>query len=68
MMETLFKLTELEARVGVNMNVLVDGVVPRVVSLGEALGNGSTIAATCCAALAPSPRARSSTGSNCWPA
>ena len=38
MMEALFKLTELEARVGVNMNVLVDGAVPRVVSLGEALG------------------------------
>ena len=38
MMETLFKQTELEARVGVNMNVLVDGAVPRVVSLGEAIG------------------------------
>ncbi len=38
MMETLFRQTELEARVGVNMNVLVEGTVPRVVSLGEALG------------------------------
>lgn len=38
MMETLFKQTELEARIGVNMNVLVDGAVPRVVSLGEAIG------------------------------
>ncbi len=38
MMEALFKLTELETRVGVNMNVLADGAVPRVVSLGEALG------------------------------
>ncbi|MFV0281429.1 MAG: DNA topoisomerase IV subunit A, partial [Rhodoblastus sp.] len=38
MMETLFKQTEMEARVGVNMNVLVDGAVPRVVSLGEAVG------------------------------
>jgi topoisomerase-4 subunit A len=37
MMEQLFKLSELEVRVSVNMNVLVDGVVPRVVSLGEAL-------------------------------
>ena len=36
-MESLFRLTELEARVSVNMNVLVDGVTPRVVSLGEAL-------------------------------
>ena len=37
LMESLFRLTELEARVSVNMNVLVDGVTPRVVSLGEAL-------------------------------
>ncbi|WP_159730467.1 DNA topoisomerase IV subunit A [Methylosinus sp. Ce-a6] len=37
MMETLFKLSELEVRFPVNMNVLVDGAVPRVVSLDEAL-------------------------------
>jgi topoisomerase-4 subunit A len=37
MMETLFKLSELESRFAVNMNVLVDGVTPRVVSLDEAL-------------------------------
>ena len=37
LMESLFRLSELEARVSVNMNVLVDGVTPRVVSLGEAL-------------------------------
>jgi topoisomerase-4 subunit A len=37
MMEQLFKLSELETRVSVNMNVLVDGVSPRVVGLGEAL-------------------------------
>ena len=37
MMETLFKLSELETRFSVNMNVLVDGVTPRVVSLDEAL-------------------------------
>jgi topoisomerase-4 subunit A len=37
MMEQLFKLSELEVRVSVNMNVLVDGVIPRVVSLNEAL-------------------------------
>ena len=37
MMEQLFKLSELETRISVNMNVLVDGVVPRVISLGEAL-------------------------------
>src|SRR6202000_1736223 len=37
MMESLFKLSELESRIPMNMNVLVDGVVPRVVSLAEAL-------------------------------
>jgi topoisomerase-4 subunit A len=37
LMESLFRLTELESRFPVNMNVLVDGVVPRVVSLSEAL-------------------------------
>ena len=37
LMESLFKLSELETRVSVNMNVLVDGVTPKVVSLGEAL-------------------------------
>jgi len=37
MMETLFKLSELETRFTMNMNVLVDGVTPRVVSLAEAL-------------------------------
>src|SRR6202158_124518 len=37
LMESLFRLSELETRIAVNMNVLVDGVTPRVVSLGEAL-------------------------------
>ena len=37
LMESLFRSTELETRISVNMNVLVDGVTPRVVSLGEAL-------------------------------
>jgi len=37
LMEQLFKLSELESRISVNMNVLVDGVTPKVVSLGEAL-------------------------------
>jgi topoisomerase-4 subunit A len=37
MMAQLFRLTELEVRFPLNMNVLVDGVVPRVVSLDEAL-------------------------------
>ena len=37
LMELLFRLSELETRISVNMNVLVDGVIPKVVSLGEAL-------------------------------
>jgi topoisomerase IV subunit A len=37
LMESLFRLTELESRVLVNMNVLVDGVTPKLVSLEEAL-------------------------------
>ena len=37
MMEQLFKLSELETRISVNLNVLVDGVTPRVVNFGEAL-------------------------------
>ena len=37
LMEQLFKLSELETRVAVNINVLVDGVTPRVIGLSEAL-------------------------------
>jgi topoisomerase-4 subunit A len=37
LMESLFRLTELESRLSMNMNVLVDGQVPRVIGLAEAL-------------------------------
>lgn len=37
MMESLFKLTELESRIPLNMNVLTGGLAPRVLSLPEAL-------------------------------
>jgi topoisomerase-4 subunit A len=37
MMESLFKLTELESRIPLNMNVLINGKVPKVVGLAEAL-------------------------------
>ena len=37
LMESLYKLSELESRIPLNMNVLVNGLVPRVLSLGEAL-------------------------------
>ena len=36
-MDHFSRLAKLQTRVSVNMNVLVDGVTPRVVSLGEAL-------------------------------
>ncbi len=37
LMESVFKLTDLEARVPLNMNVLVRGQIPKVLSLAEAL-------------------------------
>src|SRR6516165_4800417 len=37
MMESLFKLTELESRISLNMNVLMGGKVPQVLGLAEAL-------------------------------
>ena len=37
LMEPLFRLTELETRVGLNMNVLDGGVTPRVMTLREVL-------------------------------
>src|SRR3984893_13678256 len=37
LMESLFKLTELESRIALNMNVLVKGRIPKVVGLAEAL-------------------------------
>jgi topoisomerase IV subunit A len=37
LMESLFKLTELESRIPLNMNVLSKGRVPKVVGLAEAL-------------------------------
>jgi len=37
LMESLFKLTELESRISLNMNVLVKGRIPKVVGLAEAL-------------------------------
>jgi topoisomerase-4 subunit A len=37
LMESLFKLTELESRFPLNLNVLVGGTVPRVIGLAECL-------------------------------
>ena len=36
-MESLFKLTELESRIPLNMNVLMKGRIPKVVGLAEVL-------------------------------
>ena len=37
MMKSLFKLTELESRISLNMNVLLKGRIPKVIGLTEAL-------------------------------
>src|SRR3979490_2868461 len=37
LMESLFKLTELESRIPLNMNVLIKGRIPKVVGLADAL-------------------------------
>ncbi|KWV46893.1 DNA topoisomerase IV subunit A [Bradyrhizobium macuxiense] len=37
MMESLFRLTELESRISLNLNVLVKGRIPKVVGLAECL-------------------------------
>uniref|UniRef100_E6VJD9 DNA topoisomerase 4 subunit A n=1 Tax=Rhodopseudomonas palustris (strain DX-1) TaxID=652103 RepID=E6VJD9_RHOPX len=37
MMESLFRLTELESRISLNLNVLIKGRIPKVVGLAEAL-------------------------------
>src|SRR5947207_1275447 len=37
LMESLFKLTELESRIPLNMNVLIKGKIPKVVGLAEVL-------------------------------
>ncbi|MHA1547510.1 MAG: DNA topoisomerase IV subunit A [Alphaproteobacteria bacterium] len=37
MMESLFRLTDLESRISLNLNVLADGIVPRVMGLREVL-------------------------------
>jgi len=37
LMESLFKLSDLESRISLNMNVLSKGIVPKVMSLGEVL-------------------------------
>jgi len=42
LMESLFKVTELESRIPLNMNVLLKGRIPKVVGLAEALSEWLT--------------------------
>ena len=42
LMESLFKLSELESRVPLNMNVLVGGRIPKVIGLAEAISEWLT--------------------------
>ncbi len=62
LMESLFRLTDLEVRVGLNMNVLDGDNVPRVMTLREVLRRSSTTATRCSSgapatASPPSPAA-----------
>ena len=68
LMESLFRLTELESRIPLNLNVLVKGRIPRVLDLPSACANGWTICATCCCAGPIIARSRSSIGWKCSPA
>ncbi len=66
LMESLFKLTELESRIPLNMNVLVKGRIPKVVGLAEALHRmARRIAATCWCGAPSIAWRRSSIGSKC---
>ena len=47
LMESLFRLTELEVRFGLNMNVLSAGQIPNVLSLRDVLASGSSTASRC---------------------
>ncbi len=62
MMESLFRLSELEARISMNMNVLTGGLVPRVLGLNEALREWLDHRRTCCCGARASVSARSSGG------
>ena len=44
-MESLFRLTELEARIPLNLNVLVGGLVPKVIGLAEFMNFPGVLAA-----------------------
>ena len=69
MMESLFRLSELESRIPLNMNVLVEGPgAAGAVARARRCGSGSTIAATCWAGARATGSRRSRSGWRCWPA
>ncbi len=63
MMESLFRLTELESNIPLNLNVLIKGRMPKVVGLAEALREWlDHLPRRADPPLATSARARSSIG------
>ena len=69
LMEQLFRQSDLEARIPLNMNVLDKGLVPRVMSLKEVLaGLRRSSPRSAGAALAASAWKRSRRGWKCWKA
>ena len=68
LMESLFKLTELESRIPLNMNVLVKGRVPKVIGLAEALREWLDHRRDVLVRRSQHRLERSSTGSKCWAA
>ena len=60
LMESLFRLTELESKIPLNLNVLVKGRIPKVLGSRNVCANGSTICATCCCGARNIARRRSS--------
>ena len=69
MMESLFKLTELESRIPLNMNVLVKGRIPKVIGACRGAARMARPPPRRAGApLALPARGRSSTGWKCWAA
>ncbi len=68
-MEQLFRLSDLETRIPLNMNVLDGGLVPKVMSLQRgAAWPSSPIAAKCWSGAPAIACRKSRRGSKCWKA
>ena len=66
LMKSLFKLTELESRISLNMNVLSKGKVPKVMDLAEVLKEWLDTAAMCWSGVPSIGSRRSTTVSKSW--